>query len=70
MGFKKSPNIPILAVRWGHKVGVVEPAAILRICNDSVVLLTTASKVILLEVARCFVEAVPVSNALRCTLMV
>ena len=33
-------------------------------------LLTTTSKVILLEVAQCFVEAVPVSNALKCTLMV
>ena len=67
---KKSDNIPILAIRWGHEVGVVKPTAILRICNDSIVLLTTASKVILLEVARCFIEAVPVSNALKCTLMV
>jgi hypothetical protein len=49
----------ILTVRWGHEVGIVESRAILGIGDDGVVTLAATSKVVLLEVPRDFVEAVP-----------
>jgi len=51
-------HAPVLPVGWRHKVRVVEPRPILRVRNDSVVLEPAAPKVILLEVAGDFVEAV------------
>jgi hypothetical protein len=49
----------VLPVGWGHEVRVVVSRTVLRIGNDGVVPLTTASEVVLLEVTRDFVEAVP-----------
>ena len=44
------PAATVLAIWWGHKVGIVESATILRVCDDCVVLLTASAKVVLLEV--------------------
>lgn len=49
---------PILSVRWGHEVCIVEPASILRICNHSVAFFTTSLEVELLEVTSNFIEAI------------
>jgi hypothetical protein len=51
----------VLPVRWGREVRVVVSRTVLRIGVDGVVPQTTgtASKVVLLEVTRDFVEAVP-----------
>ena len=55
---KVHPAATVLTVRWGHKIGIVESAAILSIGNDTVVFLTAPAEVVLLEVARCLVESV------------
>ena len=52
------PAPAVLPVWWGHKVCVVEPGSVLGICNDAVSFRSTTSKVMLLEVARKFVEAI------------
>ena len=49
-----------IRTRWGHEVGIVVTAAVLRVGNDRVILLAAASKVVLLEVAGNLVEAVAV----------
>ena len=45
------PAATVLTVRWGHEVGIVEPAAILSIGNDTVIFLATSAEIVLLEVA-------------------
>ena len=50
----------ILTVRGSHEVGIVVTTTVLGIRNDSVVFSTSATKVILLEVARDFVKAIPI----------
>ena len=46
------PAATVLAVRWGHEVGIVESAAVLSIGNDTIIFLATSTKVVLLEVTR------------------
>jgi hypothetical protein len=46
-----------------HEVSIVEPAPILRVRDDSVVLASTASEIILLEITRNLVEAIPDSQS-------
>jgi hypothetical protein len=52
------PAPTVLSVWWGHKVCVIEPGSVLGICNDGVSFRSTTSKVMLLEVAGKFVEAI------------
>ena len=55
----------ILTIRWRHKVGVVVTATVLGISNDSVVLSTSTTEIVLLEVPRNFIETVsknPISS--------
>lgn len=54
------PAASVLAIGWRHEVRVVEPAAILRVRNHSIVARTPTPKVVLLEVAGDLVEAVPI----------
>lgn len=49
---------PILTIRRGHEVCIVESASILCICNHSVAFLTTSLEVELLEIASSFGETV------------
>lgn len=44
---------------WRHEVGVVESAAVLGIRDDCVVLLSTTTEVVLLEITRHLIEAIP-----------
>ena len=44
------PAATVLAVGWGHEVGVVESTTVLSIGNDAIIFLTTSAKVVLLEV--------------------
>jgi hypothetical protein len=48
----------ILPVRWCHEVSVVKPGAILSISDDGVILSTTTSKVVLLEISSDFIKAI------------
>jgi len=41
----------VLTIWGGHEVGIVEAGAILSVGNDSVVLSTTTTEVVLLEVS-------------------
>ena len=49
---------PILSIRGGHEVRIVESTSILGVCNHSVAFFTTLLEVGLLEVAGSFGEAV------------
>ena len=53
-------HLAVPAVGGSHKVGIVHAGAVLRIGNHRVILLATAAKVVLLEVARDLVKAVSV----------
>jgi phage tail sheath protein FI len=44
-------HAPVLAIGRSHEVGVVEPGAVLRVGDNGVVLGTSATEVVLLEVA-------------------
>lgn len=48
----------ILTIGWSHKVGIVVTAAVLSIRNDGIILSTTTTEVVLLEVAGDFVKAI------------
>jgi len=50
----------ILTIRWCHEVSVVVPATVLSVGNDGVILLSTTTEVVLLEITGNFVEAVTV----------
>ena len=52
------PAATVLAVRWGHEVGIVVTATVLSIGNDTVVFLTTSAEVVLLEITRQLIESV------------
>ena len=52
------PAPTILPIWWGHEVCVIISGTVLGICDDSVALLATTSKVMLLEVARDFVKPI------------
>lgn len=58
-------HAPILSVRGGHEVGIVESTSILSICNDSVASFTTFLKVVLLEVAGGLGEAITVRRSIK-----
>ena len=49
---------PVLAIRRGHKVGIVEATSILCIGNHGILFFTTSLKVELLEVTSNLVETV------------
>ena len=53
----------ILTIRWRHKVGVVVTTTVLGISDDSFVLSTSTTEIVLLEVPRNFIETVsPISS--------
>jgi hypothetical protein len=56
------PAPTVLPVWWGHEVCVIESGTVLGICDDGIVLLATASKVMLLEVAGDFIKAITEYN--------
>lgn len=49
---------PILSVRRGHEVRIVEPTSVLCVCNYTVAFFTPSLEVELLEVTSYFGEAV------------
>ena len=58
------PAPAVLAIWRRHEVGIVESASILRVRDHSIILLATATKVVLLEIARNFVETVSDGSAI------
>lgn len=52
------PAASILTIRWSHEVCIVVSTAVLGIRNNRVILCTSSSEVVLLEVARFLVEAI------------
>ena len=52
----------ILTIRRSHEVGVVVPATVLSVSNDGVILGTSATEVVLLEVASDLVKAIPTQH--------
>jgi hypothetical protein len=58
------PAASILTIWWCHEVGVVESTAILSVCDDSVILLTPTTKIVLLEIAGNLVKAIPETRRL------
>lgn len=57
---REEANARALAIRRRSKVGVVRARAVLRVGLNSVVAESSASKVVVLEVARSLVKAVAV----------
>lgn len=49
----------VLTIRRCHEVGIVEPGTILGIGDNSVVLRTSTTEIVLLEVTCDFVESIP-----------
>ena len=54
------PAASVLAIGWRHEVGVVEPAAVLRVRDHGIVARAPTPEVVLLEVAGDLVEAVSI----------
>ena len=52
------PAATVLAVGWGHEVGIVKSTAVLSVGNDTIVFLATSAEVVLLEIARWLIESV------------
>jgi hypothetical protein len=63
------PNVhthsSVLAIRRGHKVGIVIAGPVLGVSNDGIIILATTTKVELLKVARLFSETVAVEQLRR-----
>ena len=58
------PAPAVLPIGRRHEVGIIESASILRVRDDSIILLAPTTKVVLLEIARNLVETVSDDSAM------